>query len=85
MSTQTYVNISLVTVDTAVNTALVNLTFKLFKFQIFPNKLNLLNAPHKKSHGVNFGLPGGHAIRRPLELHLVESKEYIHCEFRQFE
>lgn len=85
MSTQTYVNISLVTVDTAVNTALVILTFKLFKFQMFQNKLNLLNVPHKKSRGVNFGLPGGHAIRRRLALHLVESKDCLHCEFRQFE
>lgn len=55
MSTLTYVNIYLVAVDTAVKTALVILTFKLFKFQMLPNKLNLLNAPHKKSHGVNFG------------------------------
>lgn len=49
MSTQTYVNIFLVTVDTAVHPTLVILTFKLFKFQMFPNKLNLLSA-HKKNH-----------------------------------
>lgn len=48
---------------------------------MFPNKLNLLNASHKKSHGVSFGLPGDHAIRRPLALHLVESKDYLHCEY----